>query len=635
MAGFKQTVLDLEPEWFLTFDGDAVSPDTKSFVNTQHIIDETGHTEGIMHDEDPYYKGYLAGQTSLVEAEINHQASIRFGANMRNALAIANGTSLAPCSYIELKTANKDKFDKDEFTLILLMKKDANPYPDWTWTVRPNASPKVAFLQETFFRLGNLLEFRSEFREYSGNKYIIDAFFNEDGTPVKSWTNGGYDLTSVPWNFGVKETEQSMASFVVIRYKNARFQLMVDGETVMDDSIVTTKYDSATHTVPQMIHRIKAGKLFDELTFFLGGRPTEEVRATSPKHQIICKSVFDQVALFSRYVSDEDLVKLFRRVWFRENMYKVSNPNLLIPFNDKSEDVTNQFALSYSINEGRYDTTFFTDLPTNLIYRLDGQYIGEYGIRFKKGGMLLPYRAGSSRSFISFVDFNSSFTLEFSIKGQTAKRCAVFQAQEISVQEELSVFANSYDGQYRQGWVEVRYLHGQTQAFNFDLLDDRWHKVAIRKNGNKVDIWLDADRVMSNKDMRFTGNLPPVTCNLLNSHDPDTDADAAVSQFVYYTKALNDFIMDAHTNYDFFYMVQGQIVQGGNPYRAKVRIYSHTTGRLLNEVWSDATTGNYKAYLGTNEWVDIMVLDSVNNSVQLRAVGPINPDTINDTQINP
>lgn len=72
----------------------------------------------------------------------------------------------------------------------------------------------------------------------------------------------------------------------------------------------------------------------------------------------------------------------------------------------------------------------------------------------------------------------------------------------------------------------------------------------------------------------------------------------------------------------------------GVPYRAKLRFYSSYTGEFIQEIESDAETGEYEVSFYNNSHIDILVFDPNDLSVRYRAYGPVTPSEFDDLPIN-
>lgn len=630
MAGYKKTVKDLDPLWFITFDGDQIIGNT-GVINNIHVIDEIGNTFGILHDEDVFFKGYYCGLASHIQPEQSLQASIRYGANMRNPMALQAKTSLAPCSYIEVPNQTPTLFDKDEFTMIWTMKKDQQPYPDWTWTGEVGNSDRIYRLDETILRIGNIVEFHTVYTAsstYANLEFVLDRNNNAMFTARSSapFNNAsGHSTLSIPYN--VAGVSDSLASLCVLRWKNGVVEYIVNGHTIVKYDLKTlSSYDPAIHTIPNMMTAFTQGMQFDELTVFIGGKPTNEIRKTSPKWQTISRCEFDQIAMFNKFIKDEDIMRLYRRVWFRRNMYLQESPYLYARMDDQSNQLTSRTSVKLDVNSINGRITTNSDAST-LLPRIQGKYIDEYGIRFPNG-FIFPY-TGSGTVYSSSINMANDFTLEFSIKGASAKRSTLFQIAEINGQHQIAMVANSNNRQYMMGWIDLYYGNGKVYSFRSDILDDKWHRVIIRKKGMEVDVYVDSTVHMKS----FIMELNPIHPQVLtfgSGNEPNTDFPASFSEVIIYNKALTDIILLAHTNYDYLYRVAGQIVSGGQPVEMLVRVYSHNSGQLLAETWSDPLTGNYNVYLSGSEYVDLIVLDSIHETVKLRGIGVIDPSEVND-----
>lgn len=637
MAGYKRTILDLEPVWFFTFDSDRFDKSTHAFEETS-LIDETGNITGSMiHNENDFVTGYAAGITGHIQPEISDQHAVRFGANTRHPLSVANKLSHAPCSYFEIpyNHGGSNTWDKDELTLIWTMKKDPNPYEGWEWEGEIRKSPQVNALNETTFRLGNIVEFGVDYNRISGHTYYAKFFLQPDDKARVTITNLQSSFLSNFRALGVNPVTPGRASWCVLRYKNGIFEYFVDGNLLFEANVRSGGgYDPLLHTIPALMNLPPQGLQFEEMRFFLGGKPTNEIRRTSPKWQIVSKTEFDQISLFNKALSDDDLSRLYRRVWHRNEMLQVEKPFIYMPLNEKLSDITSDTSIKITGSASKAPPIILDDWRT-LETEVTGMVLGEKGIRFPENGLMMPYQSSTGNGYLTdFFSYDKDFTLSFSFKGQTSKRAALFQCIEVSGSTELSVFMNSNNGDYSIGWMDIRVGRNEVFPFRADLSDDRWHRITIRRKENEIDAFIDSEQVVSGRRVIYRRRTPS-TAMLLNSHDHDTNTGGILSEFVVYNKALNDIVLKAHLNFSSLYRVRGIVQSEGQPIKALVRLYSYKFANLLGEKYSDPTDGSYEFDLATNEKLVIMILDETQLTTRVKTVAPVSPDIIIDNIQSP
>ena len=71
MAGYKQTIQNLEPKLFLTFDGDAIDVTKRTITAIPHeFLDESGYANSaLLQIDDEDFPAYRMGLPSMVELE--------------------------------------------------------------------------------------------------------------------------------------------------------------------------------------------------------------------------------------------------------------------------------------------------------------------------------------------------------------------------------------------------------------------------------------------------------------------------------------------------------------------------------------------------------------------------------------
>lgn len=633
MAGFKKTIKDMNPSWFITFDGDSHIYAPPVYVNPT-IIDEMGNTEGIIHNEHPLYSGYGAGARSHIELEQDDQYAIRFGLNQKNEDAMAHGASRSPCSYIEVPCPDLNNYVvDDEFSFIWMMKRNNRPsdnnihYDDM---YHHPYNEGFNALYETVFRIGNILELSTELN-YSSSTGYYKFFFDEHDNPSFTLNRRYSSSTSsdVPVNFGARPVVTSgIASFNVIRYKDGVFEHWIDGNLYAQIYLRNISgFDSLLHNVPYYAQKPLIGSSYPEMTTFIGGKPTNWIRTKYPRWQIICPTEFDQMALFPRYISNDEIMELYRRVWNRATMYSLESPRYHVPFSEKQSQITGNGSIKNIISPNYIPSPSIIGKYTDCLAEQEGMAYGDNSIQIAEGGLRFPNR-NSYGNYADYFNFGNNFTLEFGFKGYATRRVSIFQTFQLNAKYQVSIFASSSDGYYRQGYIDFKFGDKQW-TFQKDLLNFEWHKIVLRRSGNYLDFIIDEEWFLTQHLVDFGFNDEVATL-FLTSQEDNTTFPAHLSELIIYPKPLSDIVLKAHMKYDNLYSVKGQVVQAGQPYEAIVRAYSRRYGNLLKETKSDLNTGNFYINISSNELVDLVLLPNIkDDGVRPRIIGAINPDVEN------
>ena len=618
MAGFKRTVKDMNPDWFITFDGDTFILQPPIFTSNI-VIDEMGNTAGLIHDESNDFKGYAAGTRSHVELEQTDQYSCRWGYNLCNPDAIRMGVSKAPCSYIEVPLPDISGFIRsDELTLIWLMKKDRFPKNRDVFVDRGGA---YQTLEETIIRVGNLFEIGGTYSyNYSSGK--IRFFYDELDTPL-----GEVSINSSALECQPVET-RGRASFCVVRMKGYQFEFWVDGHLVVEKSMADFRgFDSIEHTVARYAQKPIRGTSYPEMTTFIGGRPTNWIRNSSPRYQAITLCELDQISLHHKWISDDEIMELYRRVWHRNTMFAIESPGYYLPFNTTQQNLRTATSVEAEISRQLLNPKIL-GIYQETKCEEEGMFYTEKAIRFPTGGLRMPTHNNYNSAWSSIVNWEQDFTWELCYKGFASKRISIFESFQIDAAQKVRLFANSHENVYRQDWVEFQFGN-ITKRFHKELTDNRWHKIVIRRKLNKLDFIIDEEWLLTEEPINFHFDDFIATL-MLTSQEPNTSNEGTLSELLVYNQALTDIVLKAHMKYDKLYRINGTIVKAGQPFEAIIRAYSWRTGSLLKEVKSNRDTGNFLIPLTSNELVYLVCVAADDREMtRLRAVGAINPDVDN------
>lgn len=590
MAGFKQLLLDMRPVTFLSFDGEQVNRETKQ-IEDGIIIDESGNMDGIITQEDNNFVGYWAGIESMVPLDHFDQHSIRFCPTGANKAAEDAGLSRYPKAMISVQNNVAYDFSKKEFTYSFLINHGSIYFDEDTWNL-----PSYT---DVIFHHDGILTFTQTTNRHSGSR-----------TEIKLWPFGVIYSAS---GYLIDKALNDRGNWIVMRFKNFRFDLFVDGELVFSRDI-SSLVDSAGFTLDSK------SKILT-----IGGMPTN-YNANLWSDRCCRPYNIDAFAVYNRGLSDLELAKLFRRIWDYDTMVLIDEPDNFLRFDD--DNLSKGYIINRSDNSSR--RIYIMGGTKNVTIRRTGMVQGTRSMFFSNGANLKTQNASDE-----FLPLEKDYTFEFCFKTTDSNRGILFhQGKVLPPFEQMTVWFNSTNGIRNTGAIEITLSADDKIQVPGILTYGDWHHIIVRKKGDYYDVWVDGmKKITSFHHVAEANGYSTGVCFLSAPCNSDYIA-AELSTAIFYPRSLSDMKILTRTKYDSVYRIRGTVTLMGNPTDAVVRVYSHESGVLLGETNSNPLTGVYVLDLLSNEKVDLFVFKRDDVTVKFRSYGFIVPYEIDDNPYN-
>lgn len=593
MAGYKNAALAYGPKLFLTFDGDAFDPVTRMFTAAPAtILDESGEeNHAILHDSGAVsgYPGYRAGMPSLVSLEPGGQYATSFGYYGRRAAA----PNIYEKAYLEVPSnALSFNFPNDgQYTVMFVMNREnVTQYRADTGfnstLSRPITRKTGVFTMRIVYPFGGANYF--EVTTPDGNTLTWNLptdFHGVDRHIAMTWTAGPTGVDAIPTG--------------VLR-------LYVDGQMVASRS--QTYFDSLPNTNVNS-------------AVYVAGYP--EAGTNHSDRQTEGCSI-DQFAIYDFAMSGNQVTRMYRKMLSYRDMIIRAKPSNYWECAE-SETVTTTTLVSTigsitaTLTGGAGKVSRGTPGPD--------QVPGTQAVSMTDGGQIF-FRNGTSTA--SVFSIASDYSIEFWFKCTSTTIASLFAMTATQYPYAgLNVSINLANNNYQSGSIQVQESELETLSVSGNWNDGNFHHLAIVKEDDTIYVWIDGSlRGLRELTSRATGY--PGTATLFGSAPGRLAAAGAVSEIAWYTRPLQEQEITARANYKRIYKIRGRVTLRGIPYRANVRLYSHVTGAMVQEIFSDPNDGEYLAELFDNRLIDMMVLNSQDPTIRYRVYGPVSPSEYED-----
>lgn len=593
MAGFKQLLQDMQPATLISFDGEVWNTGTR-FIDSGIIIDEMRNQDGIITQEsnELVYAGYRAGGRSLIELDQFDQYSLRFCPTGANKPAERAGFSRFPKAMVSIPNNLAYNFGGKEFTYSMLVNRGE---AEWGNAADTDGKWRRGAYTDILFSHGGIITLAQHYYWSTPSRWEIKL--HPLAQPVLS-----VEGEIIPARLAGR------ATWLVIRFKDYTLEVFIDGNLIASKDI--------SSLVDVNHFTIDAGSK----EFTLGGQALPYDATKLYSDRLTRTYDFDAVAIFTRAITDLEIVKLFRRIWNYDEMLRVDNPSNYCRFDDD--------ALSKGYIEMTVSTLYNARLNIignyrNAEPRQIGKITGTRGIRFTNG----THIKAQAQDYTKLVDLNRDYIIEFFFRTSDANRGVLFQQAHTQFPyEQLTIWFNSRRGQQVGGVMEMDLASTDIQIQIADNITfNEWHHLVIRKQGDKYCVWIDGNMVLEDYNHRADPQSGTTGVHFLSSPFHHHYLSADLSTLTTYPRALSNEKIQAHCNYDTVYRIRGTVTLMGNPTDATIRIYSHDSGKLLGEVTSHPVTGVYIFDLLSNERVDVFAFHKHDSTVKFRAYGFIVP----------
>ncbi|ASD50350.1 hypothetical protein FDI24_gp068 [Acidovorax phage ACP17] len=594
MAGYKSSVRALNPKVFITFDGDAVDDSTATFSAVPPVIlDEMGVNNATLHISSSVYRGYRAGMPSMIRLEPSQQASVSFGFYGKQA-----GPNVWEKAYLEIPHSTSFVFPNNgDLSIVWMMNKltDEEAYRSTSLSGAYN----YATLSRPVFSKAGVFGVRIIY-PWAGQSYMQvelpgGKFFN---WVLPSWFHGDNHHMALTWKVVIMENGDNVGNAT----------LYVDGQEVASEA--ANYYGSYP---PMDVNS----------SIFIGGSntplPDHGDRNTSSLQ-------IDQFAVFDKTLSEFQISRLSRKILPFEELILKSRPTALWTMQDIEDPNTTVAANSIS----SYYTGRYVGGPTRVTRGLPGfsQVVGSTSAFFNNGGQFVVNVSSSPTSPV--IDIANPYSIMFWFKATSNPTATLFSfTGSESPFAGLTVSLNLYDNQYRSGAIQVQESEQEWVSAAGNYNDGQEHHCAIVKRGTRLELYLDG-QLMGSKIVTTRSSGSPGIASMFSASPGRTSANGNAAYLAFYNYALDDAFISAVASYRKTYKVRGIVTLRGTPYKANVRMYSHFSGALLQEVLSDPNTGEYLAEMNDNRTIDIVVLNTQDPNVRYRVYGPVVPSEYED-----
>lgn len=617
MAGYKQTVLDLKPICFLTFDGDTLYNKANGELIYKHITDESNNNHnGILQTNDDLRKSYLMGQPSLIERENSvNQASITFapfGYDLNERVnfpfeksmveVLHTDALLFPDDYSIMFNFNKHSDDSFLRTLI---------WDEPTQTYKKRSSSNTVTLKRTFIRKGPQIQI-SYIDKYYGADDVLSFDFPGYTYEININDIVGVTKTSDFYN----DTWHIAVTHKVIKISGNMFQ---NRYRVYINGVINHEYTTDIIFIPFTAKNVSAIEIG-------GNRDASDPNILNDRQTT--PLTLDQISFFDKALTSEQIMDCFKKTVSYTKMITKSEPLLYIPMNDQESDNSSNMKISVG-NKANWVSSYSDMYPfTQKDIVLSADRIGvERGVQFFNANA----KVHDTLSNANIINASGDYSLEFWGSFTDQERCVIVSCQSnVSPFKGILVEGNRYHNEDRPGMIQVRLddtlfltcplydAKGAKSSYNDGKVR---HYVVVRRG---TDMLLYIDNVAVNKMQVSATTLIPNNGVLyfMGMGPGDTNTNGVIGQFAFYQRALGQHEIAARSFFNVKMIIKGRVTLQGTPYKCDIRIYQHGTGELLHEYVSD-TNGDYAINVYTNNFVDIVFLDKEDTSVQMRIVGPI------------
>lgn len=605
MAGYKQSVLDLKPLSFLTFDADATFDPVSGYLTTPNTtIDESGNGNyGLMITTNNPIKPYAFGTQSLVKREI---------------FADQYALTIAPYSY---DTRATFPFEKAMMTI---------PYN--TSMNLPTDFSYVFLINKSSNEVINNYIFHTESSTYTvatfnpGKSYSRTIF--QKGVKAAMTLNYPYGtpayatftFPTYAFNWNLPTNFHNVTHHIAITFK---VNNLGGGQYSSTASIYYDGYCILSYTSPNQFGIIDSSNTSDVQ---IGGN-NSDVNYDYCNDRQTCPLVIDQFAVFNYCLTPNNVADLVKKVDSYQAFIGYSSPAIYMPLQElavSSNAITNFGSAGVSPT---YVGTNFQVIrqqigPPNLM--------NDPSVSFVAGGMIkIP------PLFNNQVPFNPTddWTIEFWLKINSSTPGVVMSLQsDVYPFTGILMEVNTRNGAAAAGSIEVSIDENtRIQTTQYDASgstiywnDATWHHHCMIRRGTSFEYWIDG--VIVNSIAVSSGPMIPNYSGavyFMGMGPGKLEVVGNMCHIAMYTSALQSQQIQARAYYFVKYMIVGKVTLQGAPHKALIRVYDHNSGQFLSSATSDPSSGNYQFNVYNDNFVDVMVLDPSNPNIRYRSYGPV------------
>lgn len=613
MAGYKHSVLALEPVSFVTFDADNMFNPATGMLESPVIVDESGNDNNmLLHTDDNPVKSYLMGQPSLIERETNSgQHSIKiapYGQTNYNNFPYEK-------TFLEIINSGTTDFVYD-YSILLNFNK-----------VHDTELQGKSFDTQTGLYVNNLTT--RETRRYLFNKgSTIAAYFLQtqlQGTflvVVFPQSIHEYRITDVSKFFGVTNhlavTQRRVTVGAGQFYLERRVYL--NGTTIISsDSAVQTTLPTANNTA----------------SWYFGGT-NDAIDVNTLNDRQTTPLTLDQVALFDKCLDKYTVANLYKKSVSYTTLIERTTPLLHIPLDDRTLTAGNNMRVvqptAFTASGAQYSGR---EPATTRLVKYSSKVDTEVGVEFMNANAVVGTTVATQVSLQSNTD--NEFTLSFWLSFSSTTRGVVFSYQEKT---------HPYKGLLCE--VNMKGLEPNQGLVQFKLQEDVFVTVPeFDANGNKTNY---ADGVARHYTLTMKENVVKLYVNgtvvasigavytlptqsqvihLMGMSPSNMNVTGVLSHVTFHSYCLEEQIIQVLCWFMVVSKIRGRITLDGFPTIGDIRVFDNLTGLILYESKSDAD-GWYDIILNTSNYVDIMYFVKGNSNITYRTIGGVLADEYED-----
>ena len=593
MSGYKSSALAYGPKLFLTFDGDAFDSYSRQFTSVPSLIlDESGEeNHAILHDSGVVsgFPGHRAGEPSLVDLEPGGQYAASFGYYGRRTAS----PNLYEKAYLEVPSnASSFEFpDNGQFTVMfLLQKENATQY---------RADNGVQTLTRPIMRKTGVFTCNIVYHAHSTNVFEVT---NPDGEKLSftlptSWFSVNHHI-AITWRAGVYGVDNILSGTMTLYMDGIA---VATKSTVYPSSLPVTNVNSA----------IYIGGVPEAATYY-SDRQTEDCR-------------FDQIAIYDFAMSGPQVTRMYRKMLSYRNMIIRSVPTCYWECGE-DETLTTDILVATLSNSNIATMTGGSGKASRGTPGPD-QVPSSKAVSVDNGGQIY-FRNGTNTA--TAFSIASDYTVEFWFKCTSTTIASLFSM--VGTQYPfagLNMTVNLGDNQFQSGSIQVQESETEWLTATGSWNDGNFHHLAVVKVGAVLSIWIDGTR-RAFKELTARSTAYPGTASMFGTSPGRLACAGAASNIAWYTRGLQEQEITARSNYQKIYKIRGRVTLRGVPYKANVRVYSHLSGTLMQEIFSNSSDGEYLAELYDNRLIDLVVMNSQDPSIRYRVYGPVTPSEYED-----
>lgn len=632
MAGYKESLLKLKPDCFITFDGDTLF-DSNGYLRQPHIPDVSNNeNHALVHAVSDEIKSYAMGIPSLVDRE-NGMDQYAFAFASRGNTGEYSDDFPYPPSKLEIFHSSTLKCE-DEFTFSFIFQKTDRDswfrsaeynYVTGKYQTRPGLTKS---LSRTIFQKGSDVWMRWR---CDGGWYQYDHFdFKFPGPAVSSDYTFRFSLHSQNYTniLNTSNYTQRQIHVVMTRRKlKVGSSLYQTIDSVYLDGIKYFERKSQITNEPSTA--------LNTASIFIGGTqdPYDYVnlndRQTTPLY-------IDNFAVFNnRCLTDDEVSWLYKKMYSFTKYTKRWDPQLFIEFAESTlrPNVEQQTGV-IATNKNNATLTYIGQSGTQIIPGVEGpkRLIYTPAMRFQSSGMARIASASNNyTSPVLTVSNNQDYTLELFVAFTSNKKGVIFSAQtDTWPYKGILIEANVSNQVEKRGSIQVSLEDGlflnsnNIDAFGNDVLynDGQFHHISVIRRNSNFELWIDGvlhgSRVGNNGSIndRF-GQI-----YLMNSMPENNEVTGALTNLAFFTYAMQPSNIRSRSYFFTRTVVEGFVTLRGVPHPATVRCFERTTGQFVAEDTADPNTGWYQIDVWTENYMDVMFFDLKNPQVRPRALGP-------------